>query len=159
MKKMIAAFALALLTAPAMAASTDTAKDFSLKGLDGKEFRLSENLGKGYIVINFWAAWCSTCKEEIPELKALMKRPGADKVLFLGVNVGDKDNKAAKFVKKHSYPYKPLLDSEKTVSRYYGVLGIPVTVIIDKNGKIVFRGSRPPGNFDFVPPETQSPKR
>ena len=149
MKKVMAVLALALLTAPAMAASTDTAKDFSLKGLDGKGFRLSESLGEGYIVINFWAAWCSTCKEEIPELEALMKRPGADKVLFLGVNVGDKDPKAAKFVKKYAYPYRALMDTEKTVSKEYGVLGIPVTVIIDKNGKIVFRGSRPPKKFDF----------
>lgn len=159
MKKVMAVLALALLTAPAMAASTDTAKDFSLKGLDGKGFRLSESLGEGYIVINFWAAWCSTCKEEIPELEALMKRPGADKVLFLGVNVGDKDSKAEKFVKKYGYPYKVLLDQDKAVSKAYAVMGIPVTIIIDKAGKIVFRGSRPPGNFDFVPPETQSPKR
>ena len=95
MKKVMAVLALALLTAPAMAASTDTAKDFSLKGLDGKDFILSENLGERYIVINFWAAWCSTCKEEIPELEALMKQPGADKALFLGINVGDKDGKGA----------------------------------------------------------------
>ncbi|HBE87962.1 MAG TPA: hypothetical protein DDW67_02335 [Elusimicrobia bacterium] len=149
MKKMIAAFALALLTAPAMAASTDTVKDFSLKGLDGKKYSLSDSLGKGYIVINFWAAWCSTCKEEIPELAELMKQPGADKVLFLGVNVGDKASKAAKFVNKYEYPYKPLLDSDKSVSKDYAVMGIPVTVIIDKKGKIVFRGSRPPKKFDF----------
>jgi peroxiredoxin len=149
MKKVMAVLALALLTAPAMAASTDTAKDFSLKGLDGKGFRLSESLGEGYIVINFWAAWCSTCKEEIPELAALMKQPGAGKAVFLGINVGDKDGKAAKFVKKYGYPYRALMDTEKAVSKEYGVLGIPVTFIIDRRGKIVFRGARPPKKFDF----------
>ncbi|MDT8286408.1 MAG: TlpA disulfide reductase family protein [Elusimicrobiales bacterium] len=162
MKRIIAGLALALLTAPAMAASTDTAKDFSLKGLDGKEFRLSESTGKGYIVINFWAAWCSTCKEEIPELEELMKQPGADKAVFLGINVGDKDSKAAKFVKKYGYPYRPLMDSKKAVSKDYGILGIPVTIIINNSGKIVFRGSRPPEKFDFTessPSKTQSPKR
>lgn len=151
MKKMIAAMVFALIAAPAMAAETPVAaRDFALKGLDGKEFRLSENVGKSYIVINFWAAWCSTCKEEIPELDELMKQPGADKALFLGVNVGDKDSKAEKFVKKYKYPYRPLLDSDKAVSKAYEVLGIPVTVIIDKKGKIVFRGSRPPKKFDFT---------
>ncbi|MBI5744103.1 MAG: hypothetical protein HY952_06110 [Elusimicrobia bacterium] len=39
---------------------------------------------------------------------------------------------------------------DKAVAKKYGVLGLPVTVIIDKAGKIVFRGSRPPKTFDFT---------
>lgn len=132
------------------AAAKDTAADFSLPASGGKEFRLYENLDKGYVVINFWASWCSTCEEEIPELAALMKSPGADKVVFAGVNVGDKPAKAEKFVKKYKYPYLAVFDRSKAVAKSYGVLGLPATLIISKDRKIVFRGSRPPKTFDFT---------
>lgn len=149
--KAILLCALMLAAAPAMAVpSTDTVSEFALPDLADKEFKLGDVLGKSYIVINFWAAWCSTCEEEIPELAALMKSPGADKVLFLGVNVGDKQSKAQKFVKKFKYPYKALLDRKKDTAKSYGILGLPVTIIISKDRKIVFRGSRPPKTFDFT---------
>jgi peroxiredoxin len=122
---------------------------FSLPGLDGKQFKLEDGLGKNYIVLNFFARWCTSCEEEIPELAALKKSPGADKAQFVGVDVGDNAEKAARFVSKSAYPYSVVLDKDKGVAKKYGVLGLPVTVIISKDKKIVFRGSRPPKTFDF----------
>ena len=78
-----------------------------------------------------------------------MKASGADKALFVGVNVGDTEAKALKFVKKFKYPYFVVLDKDKAVAKMYGVLGLPVTLIIFKEGKVVFSGSRPPKTFDF----------
>ena len=131
-------------------AAPDKAPGFALTGLDGKQFKLEENMGKGYIVLNFWARWCTSCEEEVPELAALKKSPGADHVLFIGVNVGDAEAKAAKFVKKFKYPYDVVMDKDKETAKKYGVLGLPATLIISKDGKIVFRGSRPPKTFDFT---------
>lgn len=130
-------------------AAGDTAADFTLDQLDGKTFKLQENLGKGYVVLNFWARWCASCEEEVPQLAALKKSPGADQALFIGVNVGDTAAKASKFAAKFKYPYTIVLDKDKAVAKKYGVLGLPVTLIISKSGKIVFRGSRPPKAFDF----------
>jgi peroxiredoxin len=134
---------------PAKDAPQAAAQAFSLPTLEGKTFKLEENLGKGYVVLNFWARWCTSCQEEIPELAALRKLPGADKALFVGVDVGDSAEKAAKFVAKNKYPYQVVLDKDKAVAKKYGVLGLPVTIIISRDRRIVFRGSRPPKAFDF----------
>ena len=150
MKKIIISVFAALAAACALYAAQDTVENFTLPRFDGKQFKLEDSLGKEYIVLNFWARWCTSCEEEIPELAALQKSPGADKALFIGVNVGDSQAKAAKFVSKTKYPYLVVLDKNKAVAKKYGVLGLPVTLIISKDKKIVFRGSRPPKTFDFT---------
>ncbi|MDA8132189.1 MAG: TlpA disulfide reductase family protein [Elusimicrobia bacterium] len=128
----------------------EKAEAFSLPDLDGKQVKLEDALAKGYVVLNFWARWCSSCKEEIPQLAELMKSPGADKTSFIGVNVGDSADKAGKFAAKFKYPYAVLLDKDKAVAKKYGVMGLPVTMILARDGRIVFRGSRPPKTFDFT---------
>ena len=153
----LAALGAALLTAGAPVkksaeepARATKAESFELAALDGRQVKLDDLLAKGYVVLNFWARWCSSCKEEIPQLAALMKSPGAAKVSFVGVNVGDSADKAEKFVSKYGYPYPiVVLDKDKAVARKYGVMGLPVTVILAKDGRVVFRGSRPPETFDF----------
>ena len=150
MKKIFISALVAAAAACALYAGQDTAESFTLPLLDGKPFKLADSLGKEYIVLNFWARWCTSCEEEIPELAALMKSPGAAKALFVGVNVGDNAAKAAKFVSRTKYPYVVVLDKNKAVAKKYGVLGLPVTIIISKDKKIVFRGARPPKTFDFA---------
>lgn len=153
MKKTVISVFMLLAAACALyaAQAPDKVENFALPKLeDGKTFKLEENLGNGYIVINFWARWCTSCEEEVPELALLKKSPGADKALFIGVNVGDSKEKAAKFAAKFKYPYLVVLDKDKAVAKKYGVLGLPVTLIISKDKKIVFRGSRPPKTFDFT---------
>lgn len=152
-KKIISVFCAAAALAVSLAyAGEDLGKvvPFDLAGLDGKQVKLEDSLGKGYVVLNFWARWCASCEEEIPQLSALMKQPGADKAVFIGVNAGDNAAKASKFVAKTKYPYLVALDKDKAVAKKYGVLGLPVTIIISKEGKVVFRGSRPPKTFDFT---------
>jgi len=150
MKKIIISALVAAAAGCLLYAGQDTIGKFTLPMLDGKPFKLEDNLGKEYIVLNFWARWCTSCEEEVPELAALKKSPGADKALFIGVNVGDTQAKAAKFVTRTKYPYTVVLDKDKAVAKKYGVLGLPVTIIISKDMKIVFRGSRPPKTFDFA---------
>jgi thiol-disulfide isomerase/thioredoxin len=149
MKKLLAAVLAAVAACGLVYAGQDAVENFTLSRLDGTQFKLEENLGKGYVVLNFWARWCASCEEEVPQLAELMKSPGADKALFVGVNVGDTEAKAAKFVAKTKYPFLVVLDKDKAVTKKYGVLGLPVTIIISKDRKIVFRGSRPPKSFDF----------
>ncbi len=150
MKKIIVS-AFAVLAAGSLLYAGEVAVgNFTLARLDGKQFKLEDNLGKGYVVLNFWARWCASCEEEVPELAAFMKSPGADKVLFVGVNVGDNEAKASKFVAKTKYPYLVVLDKDKAVAKKFGVMGLPATLIISRDRKIVYRGSRPPKNFDFT---------
>lgn len=137
----------ALLLMAALSFAEDAAQQFTLQDLNGKVYDLSQALGKNTIVLNFWASWCASCKEEIPQLKALMEAKGADNAVFLGINAGENEKKAKRFVEKYEYPYLVLIDKDKSVSKKYSVMGLPSTIIISKDKKIIFRGPRPPKGF------------
>lgn len=141
MKKIITLFALYLLSTHTVLA--ETAKDFSLSTPNGQTVALSNFLGQKTVVLNFWASWCTTCEEEIPQLVKLKAALPADSV-FLGINAGDSSRAAMHFVEKNSYPYEVLLDTQKAIAKQFQVSGIPQTLIINKTGEIVYRGSRPP---------------
>lgn len=124
-------------------AETSPAPDFSLKDLEGKKVSLKSELAKSDgVVLNFWASWCTACADEIPELNDFKKK--YPKYVFLGVNVAEENSKAQKFVKRFSYPYKVVMDPHEEVAKKYGIDGLPITIVINKSGKIIFRGSRPP---------------
>ena len=116
------------------------APDFVLKDLDGKNFRLSENLEKGPVVMNFWATWCVPCIEEMKKVKKLYKEFSDDGVQFLAISVDDPKTvgRVKSFVKSHRYPFKVLLDTNNEVIRMFQGNVPPFTVVIGKNGKIVY---------------------
>lgn len=127
-----------------------TASDFTLPSLDGGSVSLRDFLHKKVVIMNFWAAWCDACEEEMPELLKLKNQYGAKEIVFLGVNAGDTERAAKKFVDKMNYSYVILLDKDKSVSRKFKVLGIPQTLVIAKDGKIVYREGRPPHDLNFI---------
>lgn len=129
-------------------AQSSPVSDFSLPSLDGQTFALKDALGQKIIVLNFWAAWCTTCAEEMPLLLEL-KNKYADRsdVAFVGINVGDSSRAAQRFVDSYKYSYTILLDANKAVAKLYQVTGIPQTIVISKTGEISFRGARPPSEL------------
>ena len=65
----------------------------------------------------------------------------------IGINAGESEKKALKFVERSAYPWKVVLDQDKEISKKFGVLGIPTTLVLNKSGKIVYMGSRPPSKL------------
>ena len=126
----------------------DAAPSFSLKDLGGAGFSYPSDAKGAPVVINFFATWCTTCEEEIPLLRGLKEK--YPEAVYVAVNAGDSDNKVRKFVKKYGFPWRVLLDADKSVAKTYGVPGLPVTMVIDKAGKIRFRSSRPPADLDSL---------
>lgn len=96
-------------------------------------------------LINFWASWCTSCIQEIPELEALKKEN--PKVEFLAVNAGDSPSKIKKFLKKTKFSYTVLMDKSKKFSKELGVLSLPITMVISKKGEVLYRSSKPPKNL------------
>lgn len=107
-----------------------------------REVTLKEVAQSDKIVINFWASWCVACIQEMPELiKLKEKNP---KVTFLAINAGESEAKIAKFLKRHSFPYRILMDQDKSYSKGIGVLELPQTIVIDSKRNILYRSHTPP---------------
>lgn len=134
--------AICLTSALFFSAFSQTAKDFTLKDLEGKDVTLSSLKGN-IIVIDFWAMWCAACKEAFGELNGIQTKFGEKKLVVLGVNLENaKPEKVAAFVKKAAISYTVLPDQTSSTAKLYDIKGVPSLVIIDRDLNIVktFRG-------------------
>jgi thiol-disulfide isomerase/thioredoxin len=110
--------------------------DFKLKDMHGVDVKLDSFKGK-VILINFWATWCGPCKAEIPSLVELQTKY-ADDLVVLGFSVDDPAEKMKPYAEEHKVNY-PLLvgNGREDVQNAFGpLLGIPVSVIIGRDGII-----------------------
>ncbi len=127
--------------APAVAAPTglgQAAPDFKLQTIDGKTLRLSDFRGKA-VVVNFWATWCQPCKIEMPWFVELQKQYGPAGLQILGISA-DEDTSAAeldKFARGMGVNYPVLLGKEEVEQAYGGIQFLPVTIYVDRDGKVV----------------------
>ncbi len=112
-----------------------TAPDFELETLEGKKAKLSDYRGKK-VILNFWASWCSPCREEMPEFQRIYSE-NKDKLVVVGVNLQESRENAEAFIEKLSITFPILLDPNSLVKDMYNVFTQPVTYFIDENGKIV----------------------
>lgn len=115
--------------------ATLRAPDFTLTGMDGKEFRLSNQIGK-VVVLNFWATWCGPCIKELPDFIELQKELAGQDVLFVGISVEQERWEMIRpFAKEHGINYK-LLRDDGTFFEKYGPMAIPRTFIINHRGEL-----------------------
>lgn len=115
--------------------------NFTLKDMHGADVVLSSYKGK-VIILNFWATWCGPCKAEIPDLVTLQNQY-RDDLVVLGFSVDDTPEKMKPYADEYKINY-PLLvgNGREDVQDAYGPLwGIPVSVIIDREGKIARKHS------------------
>jgi len=115
--------------------------DYTVKDMNGIDVRLSTFKGK-VIVLNFWATWCPPCKEEIPDLVALQDLYRAD-IVVLGLSFTDTPQQLREYAAQHGINYPVLVGSghDEIEDAYGPMWGIPVTVIVDRNGRVARRQS------------------
>ncbi|MDQ0149324.1 TlpA family protein disulfide reductase [Eubacterium multiforme] len=112
------------------------APEFTLTDLKDKKVSLSDYKGK-YVMINFWATWCSACKSELPDLEKFYKANKNNKDFkLLTIDVGESKDAVEKFMKENKYNFHVLLDKNTEVSYNYTATALPTTVLIDKEGYI-----------------------
>lgn len=114
------------------------APPFNLVLFDGGTIRLEELKGKA-VLINFWASWCPPCRAEAPALEAAWKTFKDGDVVFVGVNIQDKEEDARAFIKEFGITYRNGWDPTGRVAVNYGVWGIPETFFLDRDGRITFK--------------------
>jgi peroxiredoxin len=111
------------------------APDFALKSASGSNLRLSEYRGD-VVMINFWATWCGPCRQEMPLLNDLYTRYNRVGFSLLGVNIDDDSSRALEMAEELGVSFPVLFDDRKEVSKLYQVEAMPVTVLVDREGKV-----------------------
>lgn len=119
----------------------EKAPDFVLEDMNGKKHRLSEYEGKG-VFLNFWATWCKPCEKEMPAINSQYEKFKDQGVEVLTVNVGESKLAVNKFLDRHDLTLPVVIDSNTEVQAAYGINPLPITFLIDKDGKAVkvFKG-------------------
>lgn len=111
--------------------------DFTLKDVEGRDVSLQSLKGK-VVILDFWATWCGPCKVEIPHFIEFQNKYGPRGLQVVGISVDDPVDKLAPYVKEMGMNYTVLqgLGHEDVQDAYGPILGIPVSVMISRDGKI-----------------------
>ncbi|MDG1178684.1 MAG: TlpA disulfide reductase family protein [SAR324 cluster bacterium] len=114
------------------------AHDFAGKMMDAKTVNLQDYRGR-FVLLNFWATWCSPCLKEMPDLENAYNEMGQEKLVVLAVGMGESVEKIKAFFNKYSFTFPLLADNRMKITKLYGVRNIPVTYLIDPDGVVLGR--------------------
>lgn len=114
------------------------APPLALTLLDGETIRLEDLRGKA-VFLNFWASWCPPCRAEARTLEEAWQRYKERDVVFLGVNIQDREEDARAFMQEFGITYLNGRDITGKIAIDYGVWGIPETFLIDRQGRITYK--------------------
>ena len=116
--------------------------DFNLLDINGNKIVLSGLKGK-IVFLNFWATWCSPCREEMPSMQKLYARFKDKDFAMVAVSLNEPASAVKKFFKDYNLTFTALLDSDGELMSPYGIRGIPNTFIIDRDGTIIGKAFGP----------------
>src|SRR6478672_7130537 len=113
----------------------------AVQTLDGKKADLSSYVGKGPVLMEFWATWCPNCKELEPALLAAQKKY-AGKVRFVGVAVSVNQSPARikAYIAKHGIRHDILFDATGKAAEAYDVPATSYVVVLNSKGNVVYTG-------------------
>lgn len=115
-----------------------------LSDMNGRVVTLSDLRGK-VVVVNFWASWCVPCRTEFPSLGRLTRLFQPTELAILAVNVGEKPETITAFLAQPGFSLggRPgaavLLDRDSATYKSWQVKGLPVTYVVDRQGRLAFR--------------------
>jgi peroxiredoxin len=136
---LLLAACLLAITAPAGLASPPLlnrkAPELVRTDLNHKRVDLNAYRGK-VVLLNFWATWCAPCQLEMPRFVTWQSQYGAQGLQIIGVSMDDDPTLVRKLIAKLKLNYPVVMGDEKLGELYGGVLGLPITFLIDRNGEI-----------------------
>ncbi|MRR31464.1 TlpA family protein disulfide reductase [bacterium] len=122
--------------------------DFTVKKLDGSPVALSSLRGQ-VVLVNFWATWCTPCKEEMPLLQAYYDAHKEDGFVLVGINVSDDVEDAQAFISQYGYTFPVWSDAAGNVLIDLNMNGLPASLVVDAQGRLVKRWIGPLAQEDL----------
>lgn len=123
---------------------------FICKDINGNDISLDLFKGK-YIILDFWATWCSPCRKEIPYLKKIHDEFKNKDIIFLSISIDSNVNKWKQFVRKNGLIGVQIRAgySQRELSKHYRIRGVPKFILLGKDGKIIIPEMPRPSNPNF----------
>lgn len=129
-----------------------SAPALSLQGADGRPLRLGDLKGK-VVFLNFWATWCVPCREEMPAMERLYQANRERGLAVVAVNFKETKNEAKRFFEELQLSFPSVLDPEGTAASNFGVRGLPVSFLLSRDGRILWKAI---GSRDWDSPEARA---
>jgi len=117
------------------------APEFALADLQGSRVALKDYRGK-VVLLNFWATWCSPCQLEMPRFVVWQKEYAAQGLQIVGISMDDDPAPVRSLSARIKLNYPVVMGDEKIGELYGGILGLPVTYLIGRDGEVLaeYRG-------------------
>lgn len=128
------------------------AREQAFTDLNGDAIRLSDYKGN-VVLVNFWAAWCAPCREEIPQFVKLQDKYRGQGLRVIGISIDDTESELRDFYREYNMNYPVIPGDQKTADAFGGVLGLPTTFIIDRDTRL---RARQAGSTNFQALEQQT---
>lgn len=117
------------------------ANEFSLPALDGSRHALSDFRGD-YVLVNFWAGWCSPCIKELPSMQRTYIDLKGHDFEILAIHVGPETADMLALLKRFEISFPVLVDAELALSNW-GVKGLPTSFLLDPEGRVIYKATGP----------------
>lgn len=132
----VAVLAYGLLNSGEQRVEAGMAPDFTLTDFEGNTWRLEDLRGQP-VVINFWATWCASCKDEADDLEMAWREYKDKGVVFLGVDFLDQEPLNLEWIENYDITYPNGPDIQGRIYNAYGVEGLPETFVVNQKGEVV----------------------
>lgn len=109
--------------------------DLTLKDLQGSTVHLRELRGR-VVLVNFWASWCSPCREEMPILDAFYQAHKSRNFTLVAINVSESASDAAEYVGERGYTFQVWSDPTGDTMIELGVNGLPASILLNEEGRL-----------------------
>jgi thiol-disulfide isomerase/thioredoxin len=115
------------------------APQFTVRGLDGRNLKLSDFKGKA-VVLDFWATWCGPCRASMPHLSHLQDRYSRQGLVVLGLSVDDADAQTVRrYADRLGVKFRLAMADERVLDLYGPIRSIPTTFFINRRGEVTRR--------------------
>ena len=106
-----------------------------LSSVGGQKTTLADFKGK-VVLIDFWASWCGPCRQSFPWMNGMQQQYRAEGLEVVAINLDEEPELAREFLRQMPAQFTVLLDSDAQLPDAFGLIGMPSSYLIDRQGRL-----------------------